>query len=81
MLRLVKIEVDAFIGWLPGAGALPLDVGPYQRAVQLVIANGDANLRRYAGRNAGKKRFVLYEADRPGWLAPSHPNFLIVAAD
>lgn len=81
MLRLVKISIDVFIGWLPGAGSLPLDVGPYQRAVQLVIANGDADLRRYAGRNPGKKRFVLYEADRPEWLATDHAGFLIVAAD
>ncbi|MGV9007957.1 MAG: hypothetical protein ACOH1H_14605 [Brevundimonas sp.] len=77
MLRLANIPVDAFAGWLADAGDLPLNVGPYQRAVQIVLINADAEVRRYVNRRPGKKRFVIYEADRPDWISADHEGLSI----
>lgn len=84
MLRAMKIEGTSYAAWLTdavAAGPLPLDVGPYQHAVQMVLQHELARFRRFTEQRAGRTKVVLYEADRPDWLAVDNVNVLLVSAD
>lgn len=84
LLKLLKLKPTDYAGWVSDiarGGSLPLDVGPYQHAVQLVLANKPDAVRQYADRSPGKAKLVIYAADLPDWIAADHPNFLVIAAD